>query len=152
MSNNPDKVELHKVERCSQCGKLLKRKKAIDEDRRQVFDLPPIEIEVTEHRAEIKECDRCGHRSTAKFPEDVTHKVQYGPRLKANAAYIKSYALLSYERAAELFEDLFGVSLSAGTLVNVDRKVSDRLEEVDGDEGIAEAIAAGCKTLILEAY
>ena len=27
-----------------------------------------------------------------------------------------------------------------------------RLEEVDGDEGIAEAIAAGCKTLILEAY
>jgi len=132
MTDSPDKVEVHKVERCSHCGKSLKREKAIKEDRRQVFDLPPNEIEVTEHRAEIKECDRCGHRTTAEFPEDVTHKVQYGPRLKANAAYIKSYALLSYERAAELFKDLFGVSLSVGTLVNVDRKVSDRLQEVDG--------------------
>jgi hypothetical protein len=27
-----------------------------------------------------------------------------------------------------------------------------RIEEVDGDEGIAEAIAAGCSVLLLEAY
>jgi len=109
----------------------LSRQKARGYERRQVFDLPPIKVQVTEHRAEIKDCDRCGSSTTAAFPADITHKVQYGPRLKANAAYIKNYALLPYERAAELFEDLFGVRLSAGTLVNMDRRVGERLEEVN---------------------
>jgi len=131
MVDSPDRVEVHKVERCRHCGKSLKSKKATEYDRRQVFDLPPIKVEVTEHRVEIKECDRCGKLTTAEFPEGVINKVQYGPRLKANAAYIKGYALLPYERATELFEDLFGVPLSAGTLVNVDREVGERLEEVN---------------------
>jgi transposase len=129
--DRPDTVEVHKVERCQHCGKSLKSKKALKYDRRQVFDLPPLQVQVTEHRAEIKDCDRCGKLSTAEFPQDIRHKVQYGPRLKANAAYIKSYGLLSYERAAELFEDLFGVPLSAATLVKVDREVAERLEEVN---------------------
>ena len=131
MVDNPDKVKIHTVERCGHCQKSLKDKEPIGYDRRQVFDVPPIKVEVTEHRAEIKECDDCGKLTAAEFPGDITHKVQYGCRLKVNAAYIKNYALLSYERAAELFEDLFGVPLSAGTLVRVDRETADRLEEVD---------------------
>ena len=131
MAENPDKVKIHKVKYCEHCGKSLKKKKPIGYDRRQVFDLPPKRVEVTEHCGEIKECDDCGKLSTAEFPEDVTHKVQYGPGLKAHAAYIKNYALLPYERAAELFEDLFGVPLSAGTLVRIDREVAGRLEEVN---------------------
>ena len=84
----------------------------------------------TEHRGEIKACARCGEVSTAAFPKGMTHKAQYGDRLKAYAVYIKNYGLLSYERAAELFEDLFSVPLSSGTLVNIDRNISERLEEV----------------------
>ena len=131
MIENPDIIEVHKVERCGRCGQSLKGKKVLSYDRRQVFDLPPIKVEVTEHQAEIKECGRCGTLSTAEFPEGVTHKTQYGPGLKATAAYIKGYGLLSYERAAELFEDLFGVPLSSGTLVNIEREIGERLEEVN---------------------
>jgi len=138
MVENPDIVEVHKVEHCGHCGESLKGEEVLGYDRRQVFDLPPIKVEVTEHQAEIKECGRCGKLTTAEFPKRLTHKVQYGPGLKANAAYIKSYGLLSYERAAELFEDLFGVPLSAGTLVNVDREIGERLEEVS--ERIKERI------------
>ena len=141
MADNPDITEVHKVERCRHCGQSLKEKETLGYDRRQVrqvFDLPPIKVEVTEHQAEIKECGRCGTRTTAEFPEEVGHKVQYGPGLKANAAYIKGYGLLSYERAAELFEDLFGVPLSAGTLVNIDREIGQRLGEVN--ERIKEQI------------
>ena len=131
MVGSPDILKVHKVERCGHCGQSLKGKKVLSYDRRQVFDLPPIKVEVTEHQAEIKECGRCGTLSTAEFPEGVTHKVQYGSGLKATAAYIKSYGLLSYERAAELFEDLFGVPLSSGTLVNIEREIGERLEEVN---------------------
>ena len=94
MVKNPDKVKIHKVGCCGHCGKSLKKKKAIEYDRRQVFDLPPMEVEVTEHRAEIKECERCGRLTTAEYTADVTHKVQYGAGLKAHASYIKNYALL----------------------------------------------------------
>jgi len=131
MVENPDIIEVHKVKHCRHCGQSLKGKEILGYDRRQVFDLPPIKVEVTEHQAEIKECERCRTRTTAEFPEEVTHKVQYGPGLKATAAYIKSYGLLSYERAAELFEDLFGVPLSSATLVNIDREIGERLEEVN---------------------
>ena len=130
MVENADKVEIHKVEHCGQCRKPLKDKEPIGYDRRQVFEVPAIKVEVTEHRGEIKECDECGKLTAAEFPGGVTHKVQYGCRLKANAVYIKNYGLLSYERSAELFEDLFGVPLSTGTLVRVDHEVADRLKEV----------------------
>ena len=134
MVSNPYKVVVHKVGVCGSCGKSLKREKVIEYDKRQVFDIPPIKVEVTEHRVEIKACARCGELSTAIFPEGITHKAQYGDRLKAHAVYIKNYGLLSYERAAELFEDLFSVPLSPGTLVNIDRNISERLE------GVAERI------------
>ncbi len=54
------------------------------------------------------------------------------------------YALLSYDRAAERFEDLFGVPLSAGTLVNIDRETGKRLEEVNERIKEASLICRSC--------
>ena len=130
MAANPDKVKIHEVECCEGCGCSLKDKRPIDYDRRQVFDIPPIAVEVTEHQAEIKECDQCGTVSTAAFPEGVTHKVQYGDSLKAHALYLKNYCLLPYDRAAELFEDFFGIPISPGTLVTINSDGGNRLKEV----------------------
>lgn len=131
MVEHPDRVQIHPAaERCSRCGKSLRKQKALRYERRQVFDLPPVQVQVTEHRVEIKECERCGQLTPGVFPEGVSHQAQYGPRLKATAVYLKTYGLLSYERAAELLEDLLGIPVSAATLVAVDREVGARLEEV----------------------
>ncbi len=73
MVSNPDKVVVHRVGVCGSCGKSLKREKVIEYDKRQVFDIPPIKVEVTEHRVEIKACARCGVLSTAIFREGITH-------------------------------------------------------------------------------
>jgi hypothetical protein len=73
------------VKKCEHCGKSIKSKKAIEYDRRKVFDTSLIIVEVTEHRAEIKEFDGCGKLTIGESPKRVTYKVQYGLRLKANA-------------------------------------------------------------------
>jgi len=113
----PDHVPLHLVEHCGHCGASLQAVSPSDDDRRQVFELPPVRIEVTEHRAEIKHCPHCGQTTKGAFPSDVTQPVQYGPTLKAQAVYFNQYQFIPLERTSEMFADLYGHPVGEGTLV-----------------------------------
>ena len=64
----PDFIKVHRVHACQHCGQSLQRRKAIGHEKRQVFDLPKVQMKVTEHRAEIKTCSRCGKETSAPFP------------------------------------------------------------------------------------
>ena len=48
----PDRLKVHRVNSCAYCGQSLQRRKAIRHEKRQVFDVPPVKIQVTDHRAE----------------------------------------------------------------------------------------------------
>ncbi len=74
MVDNPDETKVYSVGRCKNCGKYLHNEIATDYERRQVFDIPPAKISVTEHRGEIKLCS-CGCINNADFPEDVKYSV-----------------------------------------------------------------------------
>lgn len=122
---NPDYVIDCKIEpgtRCSKCGELLPQNGGEHSDCepevRQVFELPPIRLEITEYRAERIICPGCGTLNTGQFPEQVKGRAQYGPNLKATAIYLGSYQLIPFERLSELFRDLFACPLSQGTLAN----------------------------------
>ncbi|MBE3092248.1 MAG: transposase [Actinobacteria bacterium] len=108
--------------------------------KRQVFDLPPIKVNVEEHRAEQKTCPYCGHLNKASFPEDITQQAQYGPRIKAILTYLNQYQLLPYERTSELFYDLFGTRLTASTIVNTNRACFEALKHTE--EKIKDEITA----------
>src|SRR5665811_627276 len=53
-SDTPKETQVHRLLKCP-CGGDLSQQPSLDYERRQVFDLPPLELECTEHRAEIKE-------------------------------------------------------------------------------------------------
>ena len=100
-------------------------------ERRQVVELMPARLRVTEHRAEVVRCTSCGRRTKAEFPEGVTATVQYGPSILACVLYLHNYQLLPYARAAEAMRELFGCAISAGTLSSAVRRCAAGLIETE---------------------
>lgn len=130
-SAEPDRIERHRPERCVHCQELLstdRRAKSIQ--RRQVVDIPPLQLEVVEHQVETLVCDCCGRETSGEFPSDVTNPVQYGPRIKALTVYLKHEHFIPYDRTQHFLSDLFGATISPGTLQNIVHQAAHRLQAV----------------------
>ena len=108
MKTHPDQIERHELSHCPHCATNLSAVPADAPVRRQVYDVPPARIEVTEHQAEVKQCPGCHRRVQAAFPEHVTQPVQYGPHLKAQASYLNTYHFIPIARTCELLGDFYG--------------------------------------------
>jgi transposase len=127
-SATPDEIITHIVSHCACCGKSLSGVSAIDCERRQVYDIPPIAMMVTEHQSEIKSCPQCNTINKAAFPGGVSQPVQYGSSVQALAAYLTQYQLLPYGRTAQIFGDLFGHAPSEAFLVNNNKRLAGNLQ------------------------
>ena len=140
MVEQPDHVVPHTVGECDRCGYPLESVEATDVRCRQVIDIPPLKLEVTEHRAETKTCPGCGCCNVASFPEEAKTSVQYGSRIKALLVYLNQYQLLPYDRTCELVQDLFSQTISQGTLSNWNQESFRNLESTE--EQIRQALLA----------
>lgn len=141
----PDHVVPHPVCQCQHCSADLTQVPSHGEQKRQVWDIPLIKMEATEHCAEVKTCPHCGEASVGTFPPGVDWAVQYGPNIKAFGAYMLDYQMLPYDRTQECIEDLTGHTISQGTLHNTERKAFETLEDFEQDLklGLTAAIVAG---------
>ena len=113
---------------CTRCGQALADQPIANEERRQVFDLPPLRLQVTEHRLPAKQCPACGQLNRAPSPAGVEQPAQYGPQVLALAVYLHVHQLIPFDRLRQLFADLFGQSISTGTLTAMLDHGAERLQ------------------------
>jgi len=127
---NPDKKVVRHVDICPNCSNNLKENPVESTKRRQVFDIPPINIEVTEYELEVKTCPDCGEKVTGNCPE-ASAPVQYGNRVQSLAAYLLNYQLLPFERMQEFSNDILGINLSDGFLTRVNSLYYEHLHDFE---------------------
>jgi hypothetical protein len=114
-------------------------------ERRQVFDLPPITVRVTEHQLIARRCEGCGTTTCGVAPEGVSAAVRYGLRITAIILYLYVGQFLSQKRTAQALAELFGTPVSEGTVAAMSRRAADGLGEFLTQVGdrIAAAEVAG---------
>jgi transposase len=128
MVEQPDHTQVHQAMACPHCAKDLSEMEPDGHEKRQVFDIPPVRIEVTEHQAEIKHCPDCGQRIKGAFPAEVTQPIQYGPRLKAQASYLNNYQLIPLARTCELLGDFYKHTPAEALVIDANATLAERIE------------------------
>jgi transposase len=128
----PNHVIDHLPDHCAHCqAQLPTTEPQNDYLRRQIFEIPPPQVIVTEHRAHRIVCPCCQQETQAAFPDGVDAPVQYGSHLLGLATYLHSVHLLPYSRCAQIVQDVTGAPFSAGSLHRALRVASDRLESFE---------------------
>jgi transposase len=125
--DKPDERLRHEPGPCTGCGADLAQAPEVGMERRQVFDLPPMTVRVTEHQLVARRC-ACGITTCGAAPEGVTAPVQYGPRITAIVLYLYVGQFLSKKRTAQALAELFGTPVSEGTVATVTQRAADGLE------------------------
>jgi transposase len=124
---DPDVVVTHSPAQCRGCDRSLDDAEVTGTSTRQVFDIPDPKVVVTEHRAEKRRCV-CGCETVGVFPPEATAPACYGPGIKAHGVYLIAAQHLPRQRGALALHDLFGVTVSPGTLDNWIRDAADGLD------------------------
>jgi transposase len=118
-SEEVDEVVVHQVLQCEDCGASLANTAVSAWNLRQVHDLPPLQLVVSEYQTEEKYCPCCGMLNRAAFALGVNSVVQYGSGIKGLMVYLMEGQLLPTQRVCELLAEVLGCEVSEGTLYTV---------------------------------
>jgi transposase len=114
---------------CGNCGKDV----AVGEKyaRRQVVDID-IVLNITEERVFTGVCPNCGNIETGQFDDCFKGPLQYGVNAKSFIALLNTYGCVADLKTAEIINSISGgaINISAGTVVNYRRELSNKLEDV----------------------
>lgn len=134
----PDLVVEHRPPVCAACQvPLPDDAPVVLRERRQVRELPPVRLRITEHQALHVRCPACRTVTAGAFPSEAPSRAQYGPRLRAFAVYLVEQQFVPYGRVRELLAERFDAHLSRGTLVQWVRQAATALEPVAAHIAVA---------------
>jgi transposase len=123
-----DEIVEHWPQRCRSCAHefaVPEQIDAVEPARRQVAELPPIAVWVTEHRLHRVCCPACETVTTAEAP--AVSRWAFGPRLQAAVVTLTVRNRVSRRATTELARELFGVELSTGSVDAIVQRAGDAL-------------------------
>ncbi len=119
MKTVPDEVIDYIPNYCKCCGTDLQNETSEINECKQEVIIPPIQVRYIEHRSHTKTCKNCGTVCTADLPSQLKAPIQYGPSVAAAVSYLSVYQQIPYKRITQLFEDMFNLPISEGTVDNM---------------------------------
>src|SRR6266571_4343865 len=123
-----DEIVEHWPDRCRSCAHVFAEPERVDvaePSRRQVAELPPIAVSVSEHRRHRVCCPGCATVTAAEPP--AASRWAFGPRLQAAVVTLAVRNRGSRRDTTELARELFGVELSTGTVDAIIQRAGDAL-------------------------
>lgn len=121
LAESPDEVIDHMPTHCEHCHGQFGADGGAEPELLGEYDeieIPPVKPYVKRHRHFGLRCTCCAHVTAAGQPA-AAKGTPFGPRIHALAIYLKTRQAFSYERMAQAFSDLFGLSVSEGALMNM---------------------------------
>ncbi len=116
----------HHPETCSCCGEILLGEDA-NPYRHQIVEIPPINPIIVEHRLHQLVCEGCGTLTRATLPMEVDPS-GYGVRVVAMVGVLSGLYRHSQRMVQSAMQDLFGISMSLGTVNNLRLEASNAVE------------------------
>jgi transposase len=124
-SAQPDVVIEHtSAAQCSVCQSTQLQHTVIE--RRQVFDLPVLRAQVTEHQLIRSSCT-CGAEHVGAFPAGIQAPTQYGPGVKALAVHLNQQHFVPLQRTCEIMADVFGLPMSQASVLTFNEQAAAHL-------------------------
>lgn len=112
--DEPTEVVYHAASCCPDCGRALSG--GCEHRRRQVIDIPPVTVQVTDHVVMARWCGVCQKRvlPSLDLSAQVVGQQRVGVRLMSLIASLKTVSRLPVRQITTLLRDLYGLHLSCG--------------------------------------
>jgi transposase len=123
-----DEIIEHWPGQCRSCAHEFAEADRVDASepsRRQVAELPPIAVRVSEHRLHWLCCPGCG--TVTRAEPTAGSRWAFGPRLQAAVVTLAVRNRVSRRDTTELARELFGVELSTGTVDAIVQRAGEAL-------------------------
>ena len=122
LHESPDEIVDHRPDSCPNCetvldvGLLSEVVGEYDE-----IDLPPIRPHIRRHRRLRVSCPHCHASVMGALPKAATGSV-FGSGIHTLVVYLKTFHAVSFSRLEGMLDEIFGVKVSQGCLVNMLRR------------------------------
>jgi transposase len=120
----PDAIQECKPDVCA-CGHHFSQVDMYLSEKRQVFDLPPPKLVVTEHQIFKAKCPKCGKVHTGNSP--LKAPVQYGNGIKTLVSLSNIHYKMPLNKVKQFISDLFGIPINESTTQNANTTLHEQL-------------------------
>ena len=153
MVATPDEIEDVSSQLCAECGRDLSDVEGVLDYVTQEIDLPQIRPIYRERRFYKKVCScGCCNRDYARRKRGG-NAITFGKNIRAVATYLSVVQCMPYERLQSLFESMFNVRISQGTLANIVREMLEKsrpaidlIERMIKESAVVGFDESGCYT------